>query len=231
MPEEIAQNITELLTAATRGLSGLGERIDGWADLVEGAGDRALDVASAFHERISARQMPDVTHESANLSTSSILGRRRPYQLIRTPTGATLAVYIGSFGKDLYISWDLFIRTVWNMTVIWGILGSAAFLGLFSARETDLWGRSSFSFSSWIISTIGLSILFAFLVACAGFMLRRGFFGFFVKELDFFDADDITAMALAVHKSLLQAADTVGIDIHLLRVKEQFRGGRRDRLI
>jgi hypothetical protein len=96
----------------------------------------------------------------------------------------------------------------------------------------DPWtGRTGFNFSGWIAAIIGLSVLFALLVAGVGLVLKRNPLAFFIKELDAFDADDIAAMTLAVHKSLLQAVDKVGIDIHLLRMKEQFRGGRRDRLI
>jgi hypothetical protein len=179
-------------------------------------------VEKAFQERISARQMPEIAYESSGLTTGGLTGKQRPYQLVHTRTGATLAVYIGQFGRDLYITWDLFVRPVWNQRVVLGILGAAVVLGLLGARD---------SLSGWIASTIGLSIFFVILVAGAGLVLKRNPLAFFWRELTFFDADDITAMTLAVHKSLLQAVDAVGIDVQLLRVKEQFHGGRRDRLI
>jgi len=209
-------------TTGPKSVDGLGERLDGWAELIEGARDKADEVVKAFQERISVRQMPEVAQESSGLTTGGLTGKQRPYQLVHTRTGATLTVYIGQFGRDLYVAWDLFVRPVWNQRVILGILGAAAVLGLLGARD---------SLSGWIAATIGLSIFFAVLVAGAGLMLKRNPLAFFWRELTFFDADDITAMTLAVHKSLLQAIDAVGIDTQLLRVKEQFHGGRRDRLI
>jgi len=232
MSGTIGEKPTAWVTAGQRSLSWLGERLDGWADLIEDVAERAPEVIQAFQERVSVRRMPNVQHESSALATGGLTGKQRPYQLVHTPTGAAVAVYIGQFGRDLYVAWDLFIRPVWNMMVVWGILGAAAVLGLFQAVGQDPWtGRTRFSFLGWIGTTIGLSILFALLVAGVGFVLRRNPLAFFIKQLDAFDADDITAMTLAVHKSLLQAIDAVGIDIQLLRVKEQFHGGRRDRLI
>jgi hypothetical protein len=38
-------------------------------------------------------------------------------------------------------------------------------------------------------------------------------------------------MQLAVHHSILEAADVAGISENLLRAKETFRGGQRQRLI
>ena len=232
MSANVAERPAAWVTSGARSLSWLGERLDGWADLIEGAAERAPEVIKAFQERVSIRQMPNVQHESSTLTTGGLVGKKRPYQLVHTPTGAAVAVYIGQFGRDLYVAWDLFIRPGWNMIVIWGILGVGAVLGLFQAFGRDPWtGHTRFNFFGWIGATIGLSILFALLVGGAGLILKRNPLAFFRKELDAFDADDITAMTLAVHKSLLQAIDAVGIDIHLLRVKEQFRGGRRDRLI
>ena len=50
---------------------------------------------------------------------------------------------------------------------------------------------------------------------------------FFVIEPNLFDADDITAMSLTAHKSLLRAMDSSGIDMSKLRLKQDFQGGRR----
>ncbi len=232
MSANVAEGPTAWVTAGSRNLSQLGERLDGWADLIEGVAERAPEVIRAFQERVSVRQMPNVQHESSALTISGLITKQRAYQLVHTPTGATLAVYIGQFGKDLYVAWDLFVRPIVNKAVLWAILGAAALFGLFTAFGHDPWtGRTTFSFGGWVGATVGLGILFAFLLALGGLVWKRDLLAFFVKKLDFFDADDITAMTLAVHKSLLEAVDAVGIDVHLLRMKEQFLGGRRDRVI
>lgn len=46
-----------------------------------------------------------------------------------------------------------------------------------------------------------------------------------------FDAEDITAMGLSVHKTIIRCLDTAGIDISKLRLKRDFKGGRRDETV
>ena len=48
-----------------------------------------------------------------------------------------------------------------------------------------------------------------------------------LKEPSLFDAEDITAMNLSIHKSLLRALDQGGIDSSRLRLKGEFHSGRR----
>jgi hypothetical protein len=81
------------------------------------------------------------------------------------------------------------------------------------------------------MGTIGHSLWIGFLVGVAGKFIRGNWMSFFFKQLTPFDIDDITAMSLAVHHSLLESADTVGISMKLLRPKETFRGGQRERVI
>jgi zinc-ribbon domain len=213
-----------------RTLRSLGERLDGWADLIEDAGDKFEAVVGAFQQRLLSRQVPQVRHEAAVLTTSGMFGKQRPFQLTLTSTGATMAVYIAKFGCDLYVAWELFIRPVWNMAVVWGWLGLSAVLGFLSPTSRDLFS-GNFSFTGWILGTVAWSIFVGLLIVAAGVAFKRNPLAFFFKQLDEFDADDIGATMLAVHKSLLHAIDAVGIDTKLLRVKEQFRAGQRDRII
>lgn len=233
-----------------RNLSRLGQRLDGWAELIEGMADKAPEVISAFHERVSGREMPNVKHESATVTPAALSRKQREYQLVHTPTGATLAAYIGQFGRDLYIAWDLFIRPVLNLRTLLYMLVAAAVLptfcslcslvggvsGLARSRQisegvTSLFGSLFVIVPLWIGGVIFLAMIFGGMLMLAGLGLRGNPLAFFFRELDVFDADDIAAMTLGVHKSLLEAIDAVGINVKLLRVKEQFRGGRRDRLI
>jgi len=54
---------------------------------------------------------------------------------------------------------------------------------------------------------------------------------YFFIEPNVFDAEDITAMSLSVHKSVLRALDSAGIDSSKLRLKQDFKGGRRDQVV
>jgi hypothetical protein len=61
----------------------------------------------------------------------------------------------------------------------------------------------------------------------AGRVLRGSAWVFFIIQPNVFDAEDITAMSLSAHKSILRALDGSGIDISKLRLKQTFKGGRR----
>jgi len=82
-----------------------------------------------------------------------------------------------------------------------------------------------------VFGTVGWAFFLSILVGIAGFAVRGNPLAFFFKEMDAFDADDVGAMTLAVHKSVLLALDKVGINTHAIRLKEQFRAGSRERLI
>ena len=49
----------------------------------------------------------------------------------------------------------------------------------------------------------------------------------FYKEASLFNAEDITAMGMAAHKSIYRALDKKGVDVSHLRLKQNFVGGRR----
>jgi hypothetical protein len=157
------------------------------------------------------------------LTASSTSGDRRPFLLASTKTGAT-TVRIGTFGTDLYLAWNLYVRPLLNPLVILGILGLAF---LFSSGAMD---SGMFAIPILLVSFIFHCVWMSVAVGFAGRVFRGGWLGFFFKELTPFDANDIAALTLAVHHSLLQAADVVGIDVHQLRAKELFRSGERNRL-
>jgi hypothetical protein len=69
-------------------------------------------------------------------------------------------------------------------------------------------------------------ILGAIVIGVISRLIRGNFMAFFFIEPNIFDAEDITAMSLSTHKSILRALDTTGIDITKLRLKRDFKGGR-----
>jgi hypothetical protein len=80
----------------------------------------------------------------------------------------------------------------------------------------------------WVLATLGFLILFVFLMATVGRLIKGDNLAYFFIEPSWFDAEDITAMGLSVHKSILRSLDASGIDISKLRLKQTFKGGRRD---
>ncbi|MFC2054843.1 hypothetical protein ACFLV7_11210 [Chloroflexota bacterium] len=75
---------------------------------------------------------------------------------------------------------------------------------------------------------IGNYLTILFFVALFGFFTKLNFLYYFKIHPTLFDEEDITAMSLTVHKSLLRALDNSGIDISKLRIKQSFKGGQKD---
>jgi hypothetical protein len=230
----------------TININKLGIRVDGWADLVEDAGEKADEAFKVASQTMEARDMPNVMVNSTQISIGTLISKKRPYIMAKLPNGATITVYIGAFGQDLYASWDLYVRPLLNWTTLLiifvissvvatpcGLMGIINGLSNLDNRFTQGFGWTQ------IVGAVGgtgcftlvLIIFLVILVGIAGQLTKGHALAFFIKELTVFDADDIGAMSLAVHKSVLHALDSVGISVQILRLKEQFRAGSRERLI
>jgi hypothetical protein len=178
--------------------------------------------------------MPEIQASKMTGIVSLTSNQRRPYLITTTAPGATTAINISKHGKDLFAAWRTFYRPVLNQGVILVTLGICVFLGLISGgyRPGGMFDSSpSFSFGSWISSTILFVILAAVTLGLGGRIFKGSFLAFFFVEPNLFDADDITAMSLSAHKSILRGLDNAGIDVSKLRLKQDFKGGRRDEVV
>lgn len=214
-------------------VNNLGYFLDGWAELVEGMGGKVSEVRSNVLMQLQGREMPEIEVSEKIGIVSLVASDRRNYTITTTAPGATTTIYIGEHGKDLYTSWRTFIHPVLNQRVLLIALGIAAFLGLITGginRSGGFLGeptRTTFSFIGWIGYTLLFCILAAIGLAIAGRIMKGSFLAYFFIEPNLFDAEDITAMGLSAHKSILRALDNTGIDISKLRLKRDFKGGRR----
>lgn len=201
----------------------LGYFLDGWADLVEGMGEKTKEVRDALVTGLKEREMPEVYTNEITGVVGLVGGDHRAYTINQTAPGASTTVYIGKHGKDLYVSWRTFIKPVLNWLVIGLILGIAILIGIV-AGQPDY----GFSFTNFILTFFLLSALGFGSVAFAGKIMRGSTLAYFFIEANIFDAEDITAMSLSTHKTLLRSLDISGIDVSKLRLKQTFKGGRRD---
>lgn len=199
----------------------LGYYLDGWADLITDQGAKVTAVRQAVAQ-ILATRYPEKAVESQN-GFISLSQPVRPYALTRNQPGATTTVYVGQRGQDLYISWRTFIKPVLSdliagLAIVTGILAFLVYL------QID-------SLSVAVISFIFLALAGVGLLAFASQVLKGNAVALFFKEPTVFDAEDITAMSLAAHKSILQALDKEGFDLSKLRLKQDFTAGRRNETI
>jgi len=191
---------------AERNIDKMGVRLDGWADLVDGAGSQFEQVRANVQELMNARKMIDVSTERRELTTGGLSGKLRTYIVCSHRAGVTMAVNIAAVGKDLYVSWNAFWKPVWNKPLLIALLVIS-------------------------VVTLGLGVFLFPVIAVAGQVMKNNWLAFFATTLDEFLKDDVAAMIMAGHHSILQSLDMVGVDRKLLRVKEQFSTGVGNRLI
>lgn len=182
-------------------LNRLGDRVDGWADLISGIGDKESEVKNRVVQIITPKLPAYVTLKQASISDP--YGKKREYIVLEMQNGATITIYVKASGGDLYVTWSLYVKPMLNTRGC-----------LINSLLTILTG------GIYLILYIALHAIVQVNPQIALF-----------KVLSEFDADDITTITLLVHQSLLASLDAVGIQAQVLRVKEQFAAGRRERLI
>lgn len=204
-------------------LSKLGYYLDGWSDLIEGMGSKAPEVQQAMVEGLQKRKINNVKVTRIDGFVSIMLGDRRKYILSSLAPEMRTTIYIVQQGDDLYTSWKSFYTPTLNNTTLMILALVAGFFGIVVIATWEWLG-----FLGWIVPTILAFLMGLGLVGQAGKMIKGNPTAFLVNEANLFDAEDITAMNLAVHKTLIRSLDEKGIDITKLRLKQDFKGGRRD---
>lgn len=223
-------------------IADLGTRLDGWADILLGAGAQAQMVAESFEQQLLAQNMPVVKIRPRTLTPGGWSGKRRSYYLVQIEPGASMAVYINRFGENLYLAWDMYVRPIirWPILVIalcliFALPALAWFVGYNGDFLTRLAYAGVGGSTALLIITLlcspaaGVGLLFG--AGLIGLIQRGNATAFFIKEIDTFTADDITAMMMSVHKTLLAALDEAGLKTDLLHEKDRFFAGQRTRLI
>jgi hypothetical protein len=172
-----------------------------------------------------------------------IVGKQRDYLFTVTTPGAVATLNVTATGNDLYLAWDLWLRRVWNELAIGLVMLLALAVGAIAGWQAAsgivrLYGGQA-PLNAVLLGFVGAfllaglfsagSVIFATLAL--GWLLRGEPLAFFVKDIDLFEAHDVQAMVLGVDKALRNAAEKAGLDVKLLRAKENYRVGRRGRII
>lgn len=93
--------------------------------------------------------------------------------------------------------------------------------------SVSLWEYGKSLLGPIVLYAIPVFLSILIVAIFAGILFKQNIFAFILKEPSVFDQEDIAAMSLTVHKTLLRALDTAGIDVSKLRLKGEFRAGRR----
>jgi hypothetical protein len=190
----------------------LGVRIDGWSDLIPGAGDQAETIQDSFVESFNAREFPGARLEQAGFTSAGI---RKSYWVVRHAAEST-AVQIEPKGKDLFVGWSHYARRTLDLQKL-GILVGVAFIVSFLANLGALVGSFGYFLLGWIFGTFNWLLPVTIIALVAGYIWKGSFWHFFMPEPDEMAKDDRTAAMLAVHQSLLDAVQKAGFEPDALR--------------
>jgi hypothetical protein len=222
-------------------VNNLGYYLDGWAELVEDMGPKANEVRKQVVKSLQEREMPDIRVMDERIAYVSINSReRRKYAFTTTHPGITTTINVSEFGKDMFVTWATYIKPILNPITILILLGIPAILGIIAFVTSFASLGSSMVFyrnapgiaaTAGIVTFIVVLVLVGLGVGIAGKLIKGYSLAYFLIEPTVFDADDITAMSLAAHKSILRSLDSVGFDTKKLRLKQDFKRGRRGELV
>jgi len=216
----------------TINLQQLGTYLDSWADIVEDMGDKEQQVRQEILKQLLDRNMPEIGLEIKQGSVDLLGNKRREYIVAETDPAVHVLICARKHGKDLFVNWRTSIASKWNLDLLKWVAIIAAGLGLFTGgirQSSAFYGSSStsFSLSGWIFATIVILIIEAVILVIAGKQIKGDQLAYFFQQVNLFDAEDISALNLSVHKFVLRALDNTGIDVSKLRIKQKFSGGRR----
>lgn len=225
--------------------SRLGYYMDGWADLIEGMGSKAEDVRADVMKQLVERGMPDVVVEAINMNEGILSDKHRNYVVTATFPGVTTTIYVSEHGSDLFASWRTFVRTTIDEELM-SVYGVISFLLTIAGYIINNWSDiinlnvgkifkgllnpdniNNYTLLSLITYFLIILLIILFLAVIAGIIIKQNILAFILKEPSLFDKEDIAAMSLTVHKTLIRSLDTVGIDVSKLRLKGEFKNGRR----
>ncbi len=164
----------------------------------------------------------------------------REYIITTTFPGVTTTICVEKHGSDLFASWRTFIRTTIDETfiTIYALIAAGLEIlgyiylnwsGSFGQFLKHVWGdfASGNVTVTPVLYFISIFLVILFLAGIAGVVMKQNLVAFILKEPSLFDQEDMMAMSFTVHKTLMHALDTAGIDVSTLRLKGEFKAGRK----
>ena len=195
-----------------------GEVYEFWSDLIPGEADKADAFLAAFREIVEQREL---NTGRAVLAARHLFSRERDFEVF--DWGVTkAALHVGQWGKDLYVSWRLYVASKISPLRIlgWVLLCLLAALVLAWAGRSVA-GLPFFQAVVTVVSSLfvigGYAVILIVITGALGMiyghLARNGdVWALWREGLDEFHKDDVAAVAHFLHRSVLLAATAVGID-------------------
>jgi hypothetical protein len=224
--------------------AGYGTRRTHVAWLLEGMSGRAEALRDAVMKRFNRRQIPDATVTQVHLTGKGVDVEQRPFYRVQRGM-ATVWLYIARFGEDLYVSQVSYIkgpisRAKVLLTV--GLLGFAvlsilnviiASANLASvANSTSLFGGPTQEPNGLLLGAIcctaplgaisQLTLLFGLAFSLYKYITEKDILALLRAQPNEFQEDDIISLEQAVHETVRQAAQQIGIDRQRLAANRSY---------
>ncbi len=181
-------------------ISKFGVWIDGWSDVIEGADGHAAEIKEGFLKEMKNAGIEGLRASDMPLSSGNQVPRN--FHVIQDKSGATATVRIAPFGKNLLVSWDLYVKRIPNWITI-GVLGGVILIFAILASI------NSFLFNSGVGGILNFfNVLLTWpLVPIIGILIAGKIWkddpwGYFVKDLDDFALEDAESLAMVVDSAL-----------------------------
>jgi zinc-ribbon domain len=218
----------------------------GW--LMDGCADRAGELVQRIHVKFNDRQIPGSMIRSQILVARGVFVERRPYIILKKGL-VSLALNVGEFGKDLFISLASYLKPPISyfrvliasaMVVIWlfgtfvlpaMIFGSAqsmlsGFGGLFGGFNPNVGtaGAGSLFFMLCILGPVSvinnIALFIFFLYSLYKWFTEKDFLAGLRSAPNEFNEDDLMALEKSVEQTVRIALDEIGLNPNELKPVE-----------
>lgn len=204
----------------------------GW--LMDGQAGRHSDLFKSIYKRIKERQIPGIYVDWKNFTAKGLLVETRQYFFIKKGL-VSLALNVGTFGKDLFISMVTYLKPpisnfrvlAVSLMMITGFLGYFI-LGWAGQSAVTMSGSNSFfgiaqpsynAFAIGVICLLGplhfidvLALLILFIYSVYKFVQEKDFLAALRVPPNEFNEDDLMALEKAVEQTIRSGLDDIGLN-------------------
>jgi hypothetical protein len=184
-------------------ISALGIKVDEFADIMVDDAARAPELNQVFKQALQDRKTSQMTISQAEFMDE---GKRRSYHVITGPARTTLLANISPFGKDLILSWEMYIKRGLKWLPIAIMAGAAVILALISFLVA---GFAFYVFWTQFFAFLLYAGLAGLLL---GKILKDDWMYLFVEDIDEISWAEGNALQLVVHEALLETMETFEVE-------------------
>jgi hypothetical protein len=208
----------------------VGALVERWADVLEGAGEKAGAFWEAFYQSYSSREIPRFEDDWEMLSSNLLYSPPQREMLFVRRGPITIAVLLAQQGADLYTSWRCFIKNPVAWWRVAAVLVVAILIGWPFAYTNEVLSGTHYELSRHFNATLVTFVVLMVLIGIYGLLFRAGDAGSLLRaQIHELQYDEVASLTTVIHKSLIHAADKLGIDTAKLEPRTPVYLGQQQR--